>query len=148
MYQCRLLALTLPTTTLFFSTIAAATSAAAGPTVVRPPVPTPVRHTTPAGRDRPDRVVDDLPDAGAFDDHVRLEAHVRDAAGVVGRPQGANEIRLGAGFDAVEDVDLEPALLSDEGGQKTDRAGAGHEHGPRLPEGTLADRERPAPTPW
>ena len=46
LYQCRLLALTLPTTTLFLSTAAAATSATAGPTV-DPPVPTPVRHTTP-----------------------------------------------------------------------------------------------------
>ena len=46
LYQCRLLALTLPTTTLFLSTAVAATSATAGPTV-DPPAPTPVRHTTP-----------------------------------------------------------------------------------------------------
>ena len=46
LYQCRLLAFTLPTMTLFRSTIAAATSAAGRP-VVRPPLPTPVRQTTP-----------------------------------------------------------------------------------------------------
>src|SRR5215510_11300319 len=46
LYQWRLLALTLPTTTLFLKTAAAATSAAARPSV-EPPLPTPVRHTTP-----------------------------------------------------------------------------------------------------
>ena len=45
LYQCRLFAFTLPTTTLFWSTMAAATSAVKP--VVRPPLPTPVRQTTP-----------------------------------------------------------------------------------------------------
>ena len=45
LYQCRLLALTLPTTTLLRSTRLDATSAVGSPTV-RPPLPTPVRHTT------------------------------------------------------------------------------------------------------
>ena len=71
---------------------------------------------------------------------VRLEADARDGAGVVGRPEGTNELRLGPRFDPVEDVDFEPALLSDQGRQKTDRPSAGDEHGPRLPEGALADR--------
>ena len=46
MYQCRLLALTLPTITLFFSTAAAAMSAQAA-AVTTPPCPTPVRQTMP-----------------------------------------------------------------------------------------------------
>ena len=46
MYQWRLLALTLPTTTLFWSTTSEAMSATDSP-VVRPPLPMPVRHTTP-----------------------------------------------------------------------------------------------------
>src|SRR5688572_776651 len=45
LYQCRLFAFTLPTTTLFLSTMAAATSAVKP--VARPPLPTPVRQTTP-----------------------------------------------------------------------------------------------------
>ena len=140
LYQCRLLALTLPTTTLFLSTAAAATSATAGPTVDPPAPDTREAHDT-SRTDPRDRVLDDLSDASAFDDHVRLEAHARDGAGVVGRPQGTNELRLGPRFDPVEDVHLEPALLSDEGRKKTDRSSTGHEHGPRLPEGALADRD-------
>jgi hypothetical protein len=42
------LAFTLPTTTLLRSTRLDATSAVGRPTV-RPPLPTPVRHTTPPG---------------------------------------------------------------------------------------------------
>src|SRR6185436_15129411 len=48
LYQWRLFAFTLPTTTLLRSTIQDATSAVVRPTV-RPPLPTPVRHTTPPG---------------------------------------------------------------------------------------------------
>src|SRR5208337_2295554 len=46
--QWRLLALTLPTTTLFCRTISVATSATESP-LVAPPLPTPVRHITPPG---------------------------------------------------------------------------------------------------
>jgi len=95
----------------------------------------------PAGRDGLNRICDELPDAGAFDDHVRLEAHARDGACVVGRPQRSNEIRLGPRFDPVEDVDLEPVLLCDQGSKETDRSSTGDEHGPRLPEGTLTHRD-------
>jgi hypothetical protein len=38
-------------------------------------------------------------------------------------------------------VDLQAQLLSDEGREEADRTRAGHEHGPRLPEGAPADRE-------
>jgi hypothetical protein len=92
-------------------------------------------------RDPLDRVVDDLPDPGAFDDHVRLEARVGNDAGVVSRPQGTNELGLGPRLDPVEHVHLEPVLLADEGRKKTDRSGAGNEHVLRHPEGTLADGE-------
>ena len=139
MYQCRLLALTLPTMTLFRSTTSAATSAVASP-VVRAAAPDAGETDDAARTDGPDRVGDDLPDAGAFDDDVRLESDTRDGAGVVGRAEGAHELRLGPRFDPVEDVDFQPALLSDEGGEETDRPRTRHEHGPRLPEGTLADR--------
>src|SRR5206468_9928895 len=46
LYQCRLLAFTLPTTTLFLSTAEDAMSAM-GIVGSEPPCPTPVRHTTP-----------------------------------------------------------------------------------------------------
>ena len=62
-----------------------------------------------------------------------------DASRVVGRPEGANEVRLGPRFHPVEHVDVEPVLLADEGREQADRPGAGHEHGPRLPERPLAD---------
>ena len=140
LYQCRLLALTLPTTTLLLQHDAGRRRRPSGARRCARRCPTPVRHTTPPAATRLDRVGDDLPDTGALDDHVRLEAHVRDGAGVVGRAEGANELRLGPRFDPVEDVDLEPVLPGDEGGKQADRSGAGHEHGPRLPEGTLADR--------
>ena len=52
LYQCRLLAFTLPTTTLLRSTT----------------------RDSP-GRDRLDRIRNDLSGPRAFDDHVRLEAH-------------------------------------------------------------------------
>ena len=48
LYQCRLFALTLPTTTLLRRTTLDAASAD-GRLTVRPPLPTPVRHTTPPG---------------------------------------------------------------------------------------------------
>ena len=41
-----------------------------------------------------DRVDDDLPDARALDDHVGLEADARECAGVVGGPEGTNDLRL------------------------------------------------------
>ena len=66
---------------------------------------------------------------------------LRDAAGVVGRSQGAHEVGLGPRFDPVEDMDVQPALLADKRREKTDRARAGHEHGLRLPEGPVADRD-------
>ena len=40
----------------------------------------------------------------------------------------------------VKDVNLQPALLAEEGGEQTDRPGTRHQHGPWLPVGTLADR--------
>ena len=110
-----------------------------------PPVPTPVRHTTPPGTDAPDRVVDDLPDARAFDDDVRRESHVGDGPGVVGRSEGAHEVRLAARLDPVEDVDLQTPLLPTSAASKTDRPRAGHEHGPRVPERALADRDNLLP---
>ncbi len=58
---------------------------------------------------------------------------------MIGRPQVSHEIGLGSRFDPVEDVDLEAVLLADKGREQTDRAGTGHEHGPRLPERPLAD---------
>ena len=48
-------------------------------------------------------------------------------------------LRLGSRFDPVEDMDLESQLLADQRRQKTDRPGAGDEHGARLPEGPLTD---------
>ena len=73
--------------------------------------------------------------------NVRLESHVSDGAGVVGRSKCADEFRLGPGFDSVEDVNIEPTLGPDEGCKETDRTGAGHEHGSRLPIGALPHRD-------
>ena len=136
LYQCRLLAFTLPTTTLLCSTTLVATSAAGSPTV-RPPLPTPVRHTTPPGATFWIESVIELPDSRAFDDHVGLEADARDGARVVSRPQVAHEVRFWPRFEPVEHVDLEPALPADESRKQANRPGAGHEHGPRLPEGAV-----------
>ena len=76
LYQCRLLALTLPTTTLLRSTTLDAASAVGEPDGAPAAPDAREAHDT-AWRDRLDRVGDDLPDARAFDDHVRLEAHAR-----------------------------------------------------------------------
>jgi len=43
----------------------------------------------------------------------------------MGGTQIANQLRLGAGRDLVQDVDLEAVLDADEGGEHADRAGAG-----------------------
>ena len=138
LYQCRLLALTLPTTTLLRSTTFDATSAVGEPDG-SPAAPDARETYDAARRDGLNRICDDLPDAGAFDDDVRLESDVRDGAGVIGGPQGTDEIGLGPRLDPVEYVNLQPVLLADERGKKADRPGPGHEHGPRLPKGTLAD---------
>jgi hypothetical protein len=50
-----------------------------------------------------------------------------------------NELRIEPRLDAVEDMGLEPVLLCNRRGEKTDWSSAGHEHRPRLPEGALAD---------
>ena len=61
--------------------------------------------------------------------------------GVVGRPEGADEVGLQAGLGAVENVDLFPLQLRPAGREETDRARTGHEDGLRLPEGALADED-------
>ena len=126
LYQWRLLALTLPTTTLFLSTAAAAIWPRRGQPWIRLTDTSEADDTS--RRDSPHRIVDDLPDSSAFDDHVRLESHARDAAGVVGRAQRPNEIWLGSRFDPVQDVDVESFKPSDERCKKTNRSGACHEH--------------------
>src|SRR5262249_14758061 len=55
------------------------------------------------------------------------------------RAEGTHELRFGSGLDPVEDVDLEPPLPSEKGGEEPDRPRPRHEDGPRLPEGTPAD---------
>ena len=107
-YQCRLLALTLPTTTLFFSTAAAAISAQAAAVIPR-------RHVRRLSDRRcrsnpivPMRVGDHLPHAGAFDDGIRFEADVPDGAGMVGRAQIAvHQVLLGTGVAAIQDVHVQ-----------------------------------------
>ena len=64
---------------------------------------------------------------------------VHDAPGVVGRAEGPHEVRLRAGLDAVEDVDLLAEQPGSARREETDRARAGHEHRLRLPEGAPAD---------
>ena len=146
LYQCRLLALTLPTMTLFWSTIVAAMSAV--DVADRPAARADAGEADDAaGAHDVDRVGDDLADARALDDHVGLEPHVGGATGVIRRPQGTNQIGLGARFDAIENVDLEPVLLANQRRQQADRSGAGDEHRVRLPERALADRDGPAPRP-
>jgi len=54
-------------------------------------------------------------------------------------PQRTHKLGLGPRFDPIEDVNLQPVLLADERCKKSDRPGTGHEHGSRLPKGTLAD---------
>src|SRR4029453_15675416 len=115
LYQCRLLALTLPTTTLFRNTAPAAMSAAPGP-VVEPPLPTPVRHTMPPA---PMNRIDHLADTCAFDDNVRFEPDAGNAPRVVGPPEGADEFRLGSRINLIEDVNIQAALLPEEGSEKT-----------------------------
>src|SRR6187431_2639498 len=93
-----------------------------------------------AGGHNVERVGDDLADARALDDYVGLESDVCDATGVICRPQGTNQIGLGARFDAIENVNLEPVLLANQRCQQTDWSGAGDEHLAPLPQGTPADR--------
>ena len=138
--QCRLLALTLPTRTLFLSTTDAATSAVEAPMVRATGPDTGEAHNAP----RPDtlgRVGDDLTDAGAFDDDVRLEPDACNGSRVVRRSEGTHEIGLGSRLDPVEDMDFQPALLSDESRKKSDGTRTRHEHRPGFPESPLADRE-------
>src|SRR4029453_11521086 len=136
LYQCRLLALTLPTTTLFRNTAPAAMSAAPGP-VVEPPLPTPVRHTMPPA---PMNRIDHLADTCAFDDNVRFEPDAGNAPRAIARPESADEFRLGARINLIEDVNIQAALLPEEGSEKTDRPRPGYQYIPGLPEGALADR--------
>src|SRR5262249_682407 len=58
--------------------------------------PNPVRHTMPPGPDRVDRIRYDLSDAGAFNEDVRFEADATDGAGVVGRGEGGDKLRVRA----------------------------------------------------
>ena len=90
-----------------------------------------------AGPDLLDRVRDHRADTRALDDHVRLEPEVLDASGVVGRAQRAHELRLQPRLHTIEDVDIHPVQPRSAGRQESDRAGAGHEHRLRFPEGAL-----------
>ena len=87
-----------------------------------------------------DRVPDDLADAGTFNNDVRRESEIRCPPTVVYRAEVSHEIRLGPRFGPVEDVNFQPSLFSDEGGQKTDWPRTGYEDRPRVPEATQADR--------
>src|SRR5678816_946103 len=87
------------------------------------------------------RVGNHLPDARAFHDDVRLESDFSNGAGVVAGPEGADELRLGSRIGPIENMNVQTALLSEEGSEKTDRPSPGDQHGPGLPEGALTDHE-------
>ena len=72
--------------------------------------------------------------AGAFDDDVgRKLVDVVDRAGEIKRAEVADELRLRPIRRAVEHIDLVVALLPHQRREQADRAGAGHQHPPRLP---------------
>src|SRR3546814_17010090 len=54
---------------------------------------------------------------------------------MVGRAEIADELRLWPVGDAVEHVDVQPALRADQGGEQADRPGAGYQESPGLPGG-------------
>jgi hypothetical protein len=74
-----------------------------------------------AARGHVEAVGDDLADAGALDDDVGVEADIRRAPGVVRRPQGANELGLGARHGAVQHVHVQAVLPTDQRRQQADR---------------------------
>src|SRR6185503_11565123 len=80
-----------------------------------------------------------LPDASAFDDDVGLESDACDRSCVVGRAKGAHEFRFRSRLGTIKDVDLQSALLAEQGSEKTNRPCARNQHGVRLPEGALTD---------
>ena len=144
LYQCRLLAFTLPTTTLFFSTAAAATSAMAAPAAA-PPLPTPVRHTIPLDPTFPmesamtwPTPVHSMMMSGSIPD-------VRDACRVIRRTEGLHQIGLVTRGDAIQDMDFESILHADESREKADGPCAGYEHLPRFPERTSTDHPHHLP---
>ncbi len=74
----------------------------------------------------------------ALDNDVRLESKIQNAPGVIRRTEGTYEIRLQSCFDTVQYMDLVSSQTRYGSRQETDRPRAGHQHGPGLPEGTLA----------
>ncbi len=135
LYQCRLFAFTLPTTTLFWSTMVAAKSALKP--VVRPPLPTPVRQTTAPADTTPEAVANDLANACALDDDIRVEADILSSSGVVLRAQGTHELGLGARDGVVQHVHVQAVLRADQRREQADGSGAGDENVAWFPEGPL-----------
>ena len=62
-----------------------------------------------------------------------------DVAVVVGRTQVADQVRLGARGDPVEDVHVESSLHAQQGGQQADRPRAGDQDAAWLEPGPLTD---------
>src|SRR4030095_13401932 len=87
------------------------------------------------------RVGNHLPDARAFDDDVRLEPDFCNGTGVVAGPEGADELRLGSRIGPIENMNVQTALLPEEGSEKADRPSPGDQRSSRLPEGALAHRD-------
>lgn len=93
---------------------------------------------------RPDdgnRLGDDLPRTSTFHDDVRLKPHFCDTTGMVGRAKSAHEFGFRPGCRSVQDVNFQPELFPNERAKQTNWARTRHEHGPRLPKGTLAHRK-------
>ena len=89
----------------------------------------------PAGADVADRVDDHRADPGALDHDIGFQAQGVDGPGVVGGAEVGDELGFGALGDLVQDVDVEPVLDADQGGEHADRAGAGDQRVPGFPEG-------------
>jgi len=104
LYQCRLLALTLPTTTLFLKTTSAAISPAVGAPALRSPLPRPVETDDPSVRYFLYGIGYDRSGAAAFDDDIRAKSDTRYGTGMVRGPQIAYEIRLYSGINPIKNM--------------------------------------------
>ncbi len=125
LYQCRLLAFTLPTMQIVFQhhfrgdigygPAGSAASADAG------------EADDPARSNLLDRVGDHRANAGALDDDVRPKTEIRNPTRVIGSTQGAHQVGLRSRFSAVEHVDIQVVRLQAQRRQQANRPGAGHQ---------------------
>ncbi len=73
-------------------------------------------HDT-ARSDGEHRLGDELPDARALHDDIRLKPDVGNAASVVDRAQSAHEFGFRSRLGSVQNVNLQPELLAEQGAE-------------------------------